>query len=131
MNPQTARKGLVSRYWPVVLWALLIFGVSSVPHLSTPAPTFRVTDKVFHCIEFGIFGYLLVSAVAPTETSLSPRRAALAFIIGTLFGFFDEMYQSIIPGRTADPYDVAADVLGVLVAVVLWIALHRRKSLVS
>ncbi|UCE18016.1 MAG: VanZ family protein [Gemmatimonadota bacterium] len=131
MSPQTARKGFVSRYWPVVLWALLIFGISSVPHLSTPAPTFRIIDKIFHCIEFGIFGYLLVSAIAATKTSLSPRRIALAFIIGTLYGFFDEMYQSIIPGRAADPYDAAADALGVLTAIILWIALHRRKSLVS
>ena len=131
MNPRGIKKIAFSRYGLVIFWALLIFSISSIPHLSNPVPRFKIVDKVIHYIEFGIFGYLLMSALVPTERSLWRKRTALACIIGVLYGFFDETYQSMVPGRAADPYDVAADVLGVLTAVVLWIVLHRRKSIAS
>lgn len=131
MSPQTPGKSGLSRYGPVILWALLIFSISSIPNLSTPVHTFRLVDKIAHFIEFGIFGYLLMYAFVPGFMGLWRRRTAFAFFTGILCGFFDEMYQSLIPGRVADPYDAVADALGVLTAIVLWVVLHRRKSLAS
>ena len=131
MSPQTAGKSAVSRYGPVTLWALLILSISSIPDLSTPAHTFKIIDKIAHIIEFGVFGYLLMSAIGVGLVGLWRRRAALVFFLGMLFGICDEIYQSAVPGRAADPYDVVADTLGVLTAVVVWIVIHRRKSRAS
>lgn len=39
-------------------------------------------------------------------------------LIGAIYGLSDEWHQSFVPGRDCSVYDVAADALGVLSAVV-------------
>lgn len=122
---------MVLRYGPVISWALLIFIVSSIPNLSTPEITFKIKDKVAHCIEFGIFGYFLASALYPFGVRLTIRKVATILTISFMYSVLDEIYQTFIPGREADVYDVAANALGVCVAVIVWYYVRRKRSSVS
>jgi VanZ family protein len=99
---------------PVVLWAALIFTLSSIPHLGTGLGTWDlVLRKLAHATEYGILGALLLRALGP------PVPAALAALA---YAASDEVHQRFVSGRHAAPLDVAIDAAGVL----LGIALYRR-----
>ncbi|HEY8773057.1 MAG TPA: VanZ family protein [Gaiellaceae bacterium] len=54
---------LLSTWAPVVLWAGLIFGLSSVPNLGTDLGTWDlVLRKLAHFGEYAVLGLLLVRA---------------------------------------------------------------------
>jgi len=124
------RTSALHRYGPVLFWALLILALSSIPNLSSPAATFRITDKIAHIIEYGILGCLLAYARLPSRSGESRGRIAAVIIMGILFGCLDELYQSFIPGRSTDPFDVMADAVGVFGGLLLW-RTYRRRNLRS
>jgi VanZ family protein len=50
-------------------------------------------------------------------------------VITILYGAFDEIHQAFVPGRTPDKYDLLADSVGAVVAiVVVWFVTRRRRS---
>ncbi len=56
----------------------------------------------------------------------APRKATLlAFTVALLFGFFEEFFQSFIPGRYPSLTDVLFDGIGALLGVWLFNRLHR------
>jgi VanZ family protein len=95
-------------------WALFILALCSIPGPSLPESTLFSFDKVGHLGMF-FLGALLWLQTWPER----PKRvvlAGLAFSVGT------ELYQGLMPflGRSADPFDVVADVLGLLLGFALW-----------
>jgi VanZ family protein len=101
------------RLWlPVLLWAAVIFALSSVPDLGTGLGTWDlVLRKIAHAAEFALLGALLLRA-------LSDERAALA--AGIAYAVSDEVHQHFVPGRLGSPLDVAIDAVGVAIGVALW-----------
>lgn len=117
--PTSASKQFV-RYWlPVILYAVLILSLSSIPLRIRIVP-FRYYDKVFHLIEYGIYAYLWYRAIRFSATPSSSTWAGiLTFSICSAFGALDELYQAYTPYRISDIYDVAADASGSFVVVSL------------
>jgi VanZ family protein len=96
---------------PVVLWAGLIFGLSSVPDLGTGLGTWDFAlRKLAHFCEYGVLGLLLGRAFG---------REPLAAAAGILYAASDELHQHFVAGRHAAFRDVAIDSAGVLVGVLL------------
>jgi hypothetical protein len=94
---------------PVVLWAGLIFGLSSVPDLGTGLGGWDlVLRKVAHFGEYAVLGFFLVRAIG---------SELLALAAGIAYAFTDELHQHFVPGRQAAFRDVAVDAAGVLVGV--------------
>lgn len=112
--------GSFVRYWlPVLVWAGLIFALSSVPDLGTGLGGWDlVLRKIAHTAEYAILGALLVRATG---------RAGLAFALGTLYAISDEIHQSFVPGRLGSPLDVAIDAVGVAIGVALWQLARTRR----
>jgi VanZ family protein len=110
--------GRFMRYWmPVILYAGLIFTISSFP-LPPPKVEIPFVDKFIHLIEYGILGFLFYRALRVSK--LASRVFLLAIIFSILYALSDEIHQSFVPGRNCDPWDLAADSLGiVLVALYL------------
>jgi VanZ family protein len=105
---------LASAWLPVVLWAGLIFGLSSIPSLGTGLGTWDlVLRKCAHVTEYAIFGVLLLRALG----SELP-----AFALGVAYAGSDELHQHFVRGRHGAVYDVAIDALGVLLGI---LALRR------
>jgi VanZ family protein len=109
---------------PVVLWAGLIFGLSSVPDLGTGLGTWDLfLRKIAHFCEYAILGALLLRAlgrgeiVLGTGFILSPRLLSIA--AGVAYAATDELHQHFVPGRHAAVRDVAIDAAGVLAGVLL------------
>lgn len=95
------------RAWvPVVLWAGLIFALSSVPDLGTGLGTWDlVLRKIAHFGEYAVLGLLLVRATG---------REPLAALAGVAYAASDELHQHFVRGRHAAFRDVAIDAAGVL-----------------
>jgi VanZ family protein len=106
------------RLWaPVVLWAAVIFALSSVSDLGTGLGTWDlVLRKVAHAAEFAVLGALLLRAI---------HDEGVALAAGVAYAVTDEIHQHFVPGRVGAPLDVAIDAVGVGLGVLLW-RRHRR-----
>lgn len=118
-------------YWlPAVVWAGVIFVLSSQPWL--PGPPGGLTDKHGHAVTYGLLALLVLFGWTRARWRLvTGSGAVLAATVATLYGASDEWHQSFVPGRTAEVGDLLADALGAAGAAGLgwaWAILLRRRD---
>ncbi|MBN1872359.1 MAG: VanZ family protein [Candidatus Omnitrophica bacterium] len=113
------------KFWlPPIFYAILIFWFSSLEEPFGLKFAEDNLDKLLHMLEYGIFGYLLMRAVHGSDKTMSWKIGILiSFIIGTFYGFTDELHQSVVPGRFATVSDFLFDTLGVILGSLVY-----RKS---
>jgi VanZ family protein len=121
-RPDEARErrdetSLVARWTPVVLWMLVVFFFSSLPRLGSLG---LVPDWISHPVEYGVGAALVCRALSGGRRPIAARTALAAVLLVTGYGVTDEYHQSFVPGRDADPLDVAKDLAGATVASVLY-----------
>jgi VanZ family protein len=122
----TKTRGLLLYVLPAVLWAAVLFGLSSQSSLPTIS-TLPQFDKVEHLGAYGILGMLVFRALGAYGV---PRRRALGFtfVIGALYGISDEFHQSFTPNRSPEVADAVADAIGsVLGGAGWWVLLTLFK----
>jgi len=101
-------------------FALLIFGLSSIPGNYLPTEIFFSWDKVYHVIEYFIFILLVgMSYITSDERRLRMKWIPYTLRIGLIFPILDELYQSLIPGRYSSWFDVLADLSGVTIGILV------------
>jgi VanZ family protein len=117
---------LSRRFWlwaPVVLWAALIFALSSVPSLSTGLGTWdTILRKGAHLTEYAVLGMLLLRALG---------RELPALLVGIAYAVTDEIHQHFVRGRHASPFDVAFDATGLAIGLLLYLAATKRRRLAA
>jgi VanZ family protein len=107
--------------------------------LSLPAESFGAAqpemgaDKIAHVVLFAGFGALWLRGLCPPAACDPARcfwwRGGLFFVAGALFAVGTELYQHLLPvQRIADPYDAAADLVGVMLAFVGYYVYHVRPA---
>jgi VanZ family protein len=102
----------LTHWLPILLWAGLIFALSSIPSLGTGLGTWDVIlRKGAHMTEYAVLAFLLARAVA---------REAPALALGVLYAASDELHQAFVRGRHASPVDVAIDTVGLLIGLLAW-----------
>ena len=102
----------LTHWLPVVLWAGLIFTLSSIPHLGTDLGTWDlILRKCAHMTEYAILAFLLARAFG---------REAPALALGVLYAISDEVHQGFVSGRHASPIDVTIDTVGLLLGLLVW-----------
>jgi VanZ family protein len=112
------RSRLLTVWLPVLVWAGVIFTLSSIPSLSTGLGTWdTILRKAAHVTEYAVLGGLLYRALG---------REPLALAVGIAYAATDELHQYFVRGRHASPVDVAIDALGVAVGMLLWLRLRER-----
>ena len=110
-------KRFISLWGPVILFAGLVFAVSSMssPIEEDPFPLF---DKIAHITEYTLFAMLLFRALQGTWMGMSFFWLAFITVMITLtYGASDEFHQSFVEARTADMRDLAADGIGAMMAM--------------
>jgi VanZ family protein len=101
----------LNAWLPVVLWAAVIFTISSVPSLDSGLGEWdTVLRKMAHVGEYAILGGLLYRAF---------RREPAAIVLGSLYAVTDEVHQSFVTGRHGSPLDWLIDTAGVVAGVLL------------
>lgn len=111
---------------PVVIWAVLIFTLSSIPTLPKVEIIWwdYVLKKSAHMFEYAVLFFLLVRALTKKKLKKATSKIFLiAATITLLYAASDEWHQSFVPGRGARLTDVGFDTVGMILSFLL----VRRK----
>jgi VanZ family protein len=115
---------------PVACYAAFIYFLSS---LSFGHPLFQKVeknhaDKLFHIVEYTLFGYLLARALWRHSPIWGSRTRVLVAVLlaGSLYAASDEWHQRWVPLRDPAPTDFAADVAGLACGAWLWMRKQGR-----
>lgn len=116
------------RFWfPLVAYSGIIFYISSIPGLEAPAP-FPQADKFFHIGMYFPFGFLAIRAITGTGPVVLAARALFAAVALTaLYAISDEIHQMFVPGRSASPDDIVADIAGGIFGILAFRFLKLEK----
>lgn len=122
-------KNIFWLWLPVLVWAGLIFYLSSVPNLAVGEGMVDfLTRKPAHILEYALLFVLFFRAVKGSfgrnwkfwEINLG--SGALSF----LYAMSDEVHQALVPTRSGKVEDLGFDLLGILLAVFL-LSYSRKK----
>src|ERR1700734_1698647 len=143
----------LKRWWPALLWALVISAFSTgvftsdntsrfiipilkwfFPHASqeTLFLMHHLIRKTGHFTEYFILSLLILRGIRAGQQGAHLAWALGAIAIVGCYAAFDEFHQSFVPGRTAAVSDVLLDTAGgiaaqVVVALVVLFEDIRRK----
>ena len=110
------------RFTPAILFAALIFWVSSQSQLPQAPFLFVGIDKLFHASEYALLvGLVLYGARWPDA-----RQAWWWTLPVVVYAATDELHQYFVPGRSADFLDWLADSAGALLLTASWLKLRSR-----
>lgn len=115
---------------PVIAASSLIYWVSSMPDAAPPDLGFEWQDKFFHAAAYLVYAVSMFLAVWVWSNTRSIMWTLLVGgVLSTLFAISDEWHQSFVPGRHATLDDVIADIVGIVLAALLFLRLFRRLLL--
>jgi VanZ family protein len=101
-----------------------IFALSSRQQVPAIGFDVQVVAVAGHLVAYGVLAAALLIALEQLEWS--SRQAAIGAFIGAVaYGLSDEVHQYFVPGRSADPLDLAVDAIGA--ALFLWAFLQLRE----
>jgi len=117
---------------PVLVYAGLIFFLSSLSQFPETVPSFFGFDKVVHFVEYYIFGWLLYRWLSSPDWVWGRRGVLLmTLLVGIGYAVGDEWHQSFVPVRDASFFDVLLDAAGIAVAAAtypfVFIKIFRNK----
>ena len=110
----------------------LIFIISSQPKLP-PIPglgcleELSSSDKIKHVAAYAVLGWLVWRALGDRYSR--GARSLLVLAISVAYGISDEIHQKFVPNRTCDICDLAADALGVCIALIAMWAKPRLQTI--
>lgn len=99
----------------VVLWAVLIFTLSSQPQITVSQLFFWdfVAKKAAHLAEYAILFALIYRA--------TKRNWSTSWLLLVAYAVSDEFHQRFVPGRNSTPLDIGFDLIGASIAsYIIW-----------
>jgi VanZ family protein len=128
-------KGSIKIWIPLLVWVVLIFGLSSIPRLSVDCPGLPAFfDKPIHFIEYMILAVLLHRVIGYDSERNRSIVCTAILVTGIGIAAIDELYQGFVPGRESSITDVIADAAGVVVGALAallrqWIRIKKAERL--
>jgi VanZ family protein len=114
-----------------MIYAVLILSLSALS--STPAPDLGIAweDKIYHFLEYLIFGILIFRAFPGLLRSTRKRLGSLLLILlGLAFAGFDETVQYFVPSRDSSFSDWLADAVGMIAAAGIYLWRQAKPKLI-
>jgi hypothetical protein len=149
MQRQASASSLFVRaraFLPAILYMAMIAWFSAQPGHGIDLSRVPLRDKGVHFVEFAVLAILFSRALWQVAAERRRRgddtrsygnallrSALIAIALTATWGYLDELHQAFVPGRTADRWDLLADLLGAIAGAsvyfgVLWL---RRPALGS
>ena len=127
----SSRRTLLVYWAPILAYVGLIFLLSSFSRLPFKVSLFPHLDKLLHFTEYSLLALLVARGIRSL-----PRPEAfwsmwlLSAGIVLVFGGLDELYQSLVPNRQSDLFDLIADCAGGLTGsgLYLWWTSRRYRD---
>jgi len=107
-------------YWfPVIVWAGLIFAVSSIPNLKSELPGGwdLFLRKCAHAVEYMIFAFLILRAFS-SSGRVSWIDIFFVIVLVALYAASDEIHQTVVIGRHGSLWDTGFDTLAGIVGAI-------------
>ena len=148
-------KSVLRSWWPAILWAAVIFSMSTdtfssehtarvfspifhwlIPHLSEDQfeGLHHFIRKSAHFTEYFIIYLLLYRGVRGQREGWRWIWGFSAWFVAAAYSALDEIHQAFVVSRTASAYDSLLDSIGALVAlfvVFLHFRLRRPRALTT
>ncbi|MFA6665138.1 MAG: VanZ family protein [Armatimonadota bacterium] len=104
-------------WWLPALYMGIIFLLSAQSRLPVPrGPWVLSWDKAHHFTAYFFMGLLIFRAAGCSPVWKGMPVLLQTILIGTLYGTLDEFHQFFVPGRDANPFDLIADMTGLMLA---------------
>jgi len=104
---------IVFRWLIVIIWAFVIFFLSSQPTLPIPSGIIgEIISKSSHFFVFFILCLALFNALKAHQKIKKPLLGAV--LISLIYAALDEFHQSFVPGRDSDILDFLTDGVGII-----------------
>jgi len=117
------------RWVTLIVYAALIFAVSSRPLPLDYVPRIPHFDKLMHLAAYGVMAMLCFRVFWQDREHPAPGWVLiLAAVLTTVYGAVAEFHQIYVPRREFDWLDIAANGVGAALAVALWEPLTRRYA---
>jgi len=108
------------KFWfPVIVWAGIIFILSSIPNLESGLEQDFILRKIAHILEYAILTFLLFRAGISAGWQIK-KAIIFSIIIAFLYALTDEYHQTFVFGREGRLEDVGFDSVGILIMVGIW-----------
>jgi VanZ family protein len=117
-------------YLPLIIYWIALLTGTSFP--TTALPKVGIGDKFMHFgAYFGLGVLLNLSLIFQNKfPKMKVQNNLYTIGIGSLYGIFDEVHQSFIPGRSMEFMDFVADFFGLVLAVVFVLFLLKLNKFV-
>lgn len=109
-------RNLIIKFLIIAQWMLLTVIIFLLSHQSKIAfipQNILEYDKLLHFVAYFVYGLstiFMLKIVRKQESNIY----LISFIITTAFAISDEIHQYFIPDRLSDPYDLIADLFGII-----------------
>jgi VanZ family protein len=114
---------------PAIMFAVVIFILSSIPKLNPPNLGFKVQDKFYHFVFYGAFGFLVARSFSFLKFSqVFPKKYLFyAILFSVAYGLSDEIHQYYVPGRQCSFGDFLADSIGAIAGIMVYHYCHHLR----
>jgi VanZ family protein len=117
---------IIFHWFPLIAACLALFIQSSLPASEKLSGLFSF-DKLLHAGAYAVLAVLFFRAYRTLAFGRKIMRVAgLSAISAGVYGLSDEIHQYFVPTRSADPYDLLADIVGGICGA--WICLVVIKQ---
>jgi len=145
--PRTLLAAALRAWWPALVWAAMIFLLSTDSFSSSqtgllfeplirwfcPSLTAKQFDIIHHIIrkcahfaEYFVFFLLLYRGVRGSRRGWHWSWALIAWLIAAAYSALDEIHQIFVPSRGPSPLDSLLDSSAALIALLVLYFLYRR-----
>jgi len=117
---------LKQKYFKIVFWisAIAVLILSVIPGSLTVRHSIEHLDKLAHFAAFFVLSILLLFAYRLAKPFYTTA------LLMALFGFSIEVLHLYVPRRFFSMYDFAADLLGVLIALIIYRLVSNKINVV-
>lgn len=143
-KPHWLRPWLPALCWAVVIWIFSTDAFSAQHTGRILEPLLRwiypgisrehfrlvhfLVRKSAHFIEYFVFGLLLYRGLSGQQKGWRWAGAAVAFGLAAAYAGLDEVHQSFVASRTANPWDSLLDSAGALAAMICRWVWYRWRA---
>ena len=115
------------KYLPTILVCTIVLILSVINTGVLPKTDVPSADKIVHTIMyFGITLILMLNQTSYLRERITKRKLYFAFLFSVGFGTLMEIIQHFLPWRAGSIYDFFANILGVVLAIIIF-AIFTKK----